>query len=459
MFNQYIMRMKKLLLVACGFALFTLRAIPVWAQAPAYTADVYIAPFSVESGDGMFGTIFGVSSNGEYAVGTDDYTESGGFMWKKETGEFVMIDLADYLNDVSDDGTVVGSFYIEVDGMETSVPGYYKDGQWTALPLLSNRIYSSNMNGMAVAISADGRYIAGWVASPEGFIYVPIVWENGVIKDTFDNLNVMGQGWVVKGMSDDGSIVTGLAEWESGARSSAVIIDGEEIRLTCLSDPLDTADEDVWIDAEGHAKVSANGKYFAGYCAESANGTGLQGWYWNPVVSDDTKGLVFLDANSMCLCVDNQGVIYGCDGLFGAACQYKDGVKSDLADLYDLHFEEDVMLSAVQDCSDDGRVLGGLAVAYKNGEMAYFPYVIVLRENGEGAVNSTKEKINTVMMRGNTLYVGGQYQAVRVYDTSGFCIANENSGSGTIALSAVPKGVYLVKVINGDIVNTFKVVR
>lgn len=452
------MRMKNLLLAVCGFILFVFAVPHVSAQEPAYKADVYIAPYSVETGDGMFGTIFGVSSNGEYAVGTDDIYYTGCFLWTKQTREFTSIDGAEYVNDVANDGTCVGAFYKEtLDGDVTSVPGYYKDGKWTELPLPSDKLYAGNMNGMAVAISADGKYIAGYVPAPEGFMFIPIVWENGAIKDTFANVKVLGQGWCVKGMSDDGRIVAGYAEWGSGARSSAVIIDGQEIRLTCTEDPVELELEG-WIDAEGHAKVSANGKHCAGYYADSANGTGLKGWCWNPVVSNDTKELLFLADNTMCLCVDNNGIAYGCDSPFGAACSFKDGVATNLATLYNID-SGDAILSAVQDCSDDGKVLGGLAVVYKDGAMTYFPYVIVLSENGDGAVADVVKEKNTAVIRGNDLHIGGSYQAVYVYNASGLCVASDNTGRGVVPMGNMPAGVYLVKIIGGDGGSTFKVVK
>jgi hypothetical protein len=166
-------------------------------------------------------------------------------------------------------------------------------------------------------------------------------------------------GWVTKDMSDDGSIITGFYEWGSGARSSAVLINGEVKRLTCLQDPLELpeGEEDIYMDAEGQARVSANGKYFAGYYAASANGIDMQGWVWNP----EQESVTFIGENTVLVCVDNNGVAYGSATLMGPAMKYVDGKCKLLSDEY--KWDSPYTLSTIFATSDDGGVLGGISMA------------------------------------------------------------------------------------------------
>lgn len=451
--------MKKLLLTLCACA--TLGT--VLAQ-DLKNATLYVPELDIESESLMIGTIYGVSSNGEYAVGYDDFLGTCSYMWSRSTGEFELIDLAAIVCDVSNEGVVVGSYWIEIPGTDGYVgakPGYYKDGEWHSLPSRTPDAFlvegDMNPNGWAGAISADGKYIAGHVPDPDAYKFAPILWkwddaaQDYVIENQFDEIleeiDVLECpfGWVTKGMSDDGSVITGFYEWGSGARSAAVMIDGKAKRLTCLQDPMEQ-EEGEWLDAEGWAQVSANGEHFAGYYAASANGTGMAGWVWNPSQEEVT----FIDDYTVLVSVDNNGVAYGSDSPMGAAMKYENGECKLIANEY--QWDAPYSLSTIFATSDDGGVLGGMCMA----QLEYFgvmqvPAILILNET-EGVANIQAQD-NNVVMYGGVAFISGAYNKAQVYNVQGVVVAEATEGN--IDLNNVPAGVYIVNVDG----KSFKVVK
>lgn len=458
--------MKKFLLSLCACAIIG----AVFAQ-DLKKATLYVPEFDASTMDGVYGTIFGVSANGEYAVGYDDFLKDGecSFMWTRSTGKFEIIPLASQLYDVSNDGVAVGDYWIEIPGRNGAAgtkPGYYKDGEWHSLPtnrsdaMLDEGIY--DMNGWAAAISADGKYIAGII--PDEFLYkfFPVLWkwddelQDYVIENRFEEIieaiDTMDPpyGWIVKGMSDDGTILTGFSEWSSGARSSAVIINGVEKRLTCLRDPLEVAQEtgeDLYMDAEGWAQVSANGQYFAGHYAESANLTGLSGWTWTP----DQESVTFTDPYSVLCCVDNNGVAYGSTSHIGAAAQCVNGEMTALSSIYAWEDVPGSSLSTIFAASNDGGVLGGIAIV--NFSMGAIQTPAVLVVDGTDGVNTVKGDANEVYMAAGWAFINGNYNNARVYNVQGVLVAEATEGN--IDLNQVPAGVYIINVDG----KSFKVVK
>lgn len=458
--------MKKLLLSVCACTV----VCAVSAQ-DLTKATLYVPAFDAAAMEGVFGTIYGVSANGEYAVGYDDFLKDGecSFMWTRSTGEFEMIPLASQLYDVSNDGVAVGDYWIEIPGTDGKVatkPGYYKDGEWHSLPtnrtdaMLDEGLY--DMNGWASAISADGKYIAGHIPDEYLYKFFPVLWkwddelQEYVIENDFEEIveaiDVMDPpyGWIVKGMSDDGTILTGFSEWSSGARSSAVLINGVETRLTCLRDPMEIAEEtgeDLYMDAEGWAQVSANGKYFAGYYAESANMAGLCGWTWTA----DQEAVVFTDPYTVLTCVDNNGVAYGSTSPMGAAAMCKDGEMKALSSVYAWEDVAGSSLSTIFAASNDGGVLGGMAIV--NFSMGAIQTPAVLVTNGTEGVNTVKNNDNSVYVAAGWAFINGDYNQARVFNMQGVLVAEATEGN--IDLNQLPAGVYVVNVDG----KSFKVVK
>lgn len=459
--------MKKLLLTICACAI-----IGTGIAQDLKKATLYVPGFDATTMDGMYGTIYGVSANGEYAAGYDDFIGSCCFIWKRSTGEFEVVDLGSMIMDASNDGTFVGNYWVEIpgsDGLTASRPGYYKDGVWKPLPILraeamltSGTGEADDMNGCAISISADAKFIGGYITDEYIYKLYPALWQWNEETQSYDLIDTFESvqesidkldcpyGWVVKGMSDDGTIITGFSEWGSGARSSAVIINGVEKRLTCLQDPLEAYLEtgiDQHLDAEGYAQVSANGQYFAGYYAASANLTDLCGWSWTA----DQESVTFLDPYSVTTCVDNNGIIYGSDGPMGQAALYNNGKKTLLSSLYTWNEPAGANLSTIFATSNDGGVLGGIAMVGFSMGSIQIPAVLVT--DGTEGVNTVKGETNSVVMAGGWAFINGEYNNARVYNIQGVLVAEATEGN--IDLNNVPAGIYVVNV-DGQ---SFKVVK
>ena len=461
--------MKKLLLSFCACLMMGSAVAQDLQQ-----ATLYIAEFESLTGEGIFGTIYGVSENGEYAAGYDDFLGSCAFIWTRSTGEFKEVELASMLMDVSNDGTFVGNYWVEIPGQDGAVasrPGYYKNGEWKSLPILRAESMltpgvgdADDMNGCATAISGDAQFIGGYIT--DEFIYkiYPALWQWNEETQAYDLINTFENiqesidvldcpyGWVVKGMSDDGTILTGFSEWGSGARSAAVIINGEEKRLTCLRDPMavyEETGEDQYLDAEGFAQVSANGKYFAGFYAASANMTDLSGWTW----TSDQESVVFTAPYTVLACVDDNGVAYGSSSLMGSAAKYENGVMTDLSEIYTWDKTDGAYMSTIFATSGDGGVLGGIAVASFQAFGASLQIPAVLVTNGTEGVNTIEVNNNNVYVNNGTAYISGEYNKATVYNVQGVVVAEAYEGN--IDLNNLPAGVYIVTV-DGD---SYKVVR
>lgn len=453
--------MKKFLLTLCAGAIIGTS----FAQ-DLKEAKLYVPEFDAQDMEGVYGTIYGVSANGEYAVGYDDFVGSCAFMWSRSTCKFEIIDLGSMLMDVANDGTAVGNYFVEIPGNENGAfaarPGYYKDGVWTPLPILRDETLlteatgeSDDMNGCAMAISADKKFIAGYITDSYVYKLYPALWQWNEETQEYDLVNTFENiqesidvldcpyGWVVKDMSDDGSIITGYSEWGSGARSAAVIIGGEEKRLTCLKDPLEIykeTGEDLWLDAEGLATVSDNGQYFAGYYAASANQTGLAGFTW----TQDQEAVAFIDEGQIVTTVDNNGVAYGSMSLMGAASMYKDGVMTALRDIYAWETPPGAQFSTIFANSTQGEVLGGIAMVGFSMGSIQVPAVLVTNPKETDAVETVKGNNNKVYIASGWAFIDGEYNTARVYNVQGALVAEATEGN--IDMNNLPAGVYVISI-------------
>jgi len=104
-------------------------------------------------------TIFGISDNGEWAVGVQGsaYSELYTFRWNLVTNEIEVSGVPSMCGtSIADDGTYCGGFnYTDETGRITIKPGYY-DGTWHLLPVPEGNVTDA-LDG---AISADGRHMA-----------------------------------------------------------------------------------------------------------------------------------------------------------------------------------------------------------------------------------------------------------------------------------------------------------
>ena len=219
------------------------------------------------------GDVAGISSNGMYAVVSDEGTGVA-YLWSLETGVFTNISdkttdpdapleqqvLGTAAYGVADDGTVVGCITY-ADGV--SHPAIYKDGEWTLLPMSE---HAMNTNS-TIGISADGKYIGGYQfyadqSSDIGGRYRPCLWtlqEDGTYSlNSYENLDMLDhQGFFPRCMSFDGKVMGGTL-YVGIDSTMAAYIDFETGQMHY--DHTVTIKEEPWI---------FRGKY---YCGVDENG-------------------------------------------------------------------------------------------------------------------------------------------------------------------------------------------
>lgn len=289
---------------------------------PETTVRIYLMPEDLLN-EIFDGQISGVSSNGAYAVGhNSDYDK--GFIWTKATGQYALItgstddDCAAYA--VSDDGTVVGTFK---DSNKKMVPGYWKNGTWTALPMLDGVGFYTD-NGAAVTVSPDGGTITGYInmmsyrdeVGKEVTVSRPVVWVNGVIQDNLSgdalpDANLQQSGYWVWGASDDGSVIGGVADFTTGTRSPAVWVNGTMTRLYGKEDIDPTVSQDFF---DGMVSgVSRNGRYAVGYFSQAGDYSDA----FSFVYDTQSGTLEEITEWSVLSAVLDDGTVFGMDMQFG----------------------------------------------------------------------------------------------------------------------------------------------
>lgn len=441
------------------FALFSaVCACPTLAQEK-YEVSVY-------ADSDIPGIVYGVSDNGDYAVGNDNgVLANNAFMWQRSTGKFTDIfgvdptgaeqNPAAQLYAVSNDGTAVGCFYdgnnALSDGTVPLRPGVYKDGVWTALPGFDGvELTGGDGNGCAMTISADGTIIGGQVPVQAGKC-VPVLWKNGKLE-RIDNIEYLGQGAYVEDMTDDGSILCGMAEWDDGSRSPAIWKDGKMVRLIGTEPAVDAPEKwEYFYDGRATA-ISRDGSCVGGTFDD---GNSAYGFYWNiPETFDQEHAGSEVRLDQMVTYVYNDNkTLMTTPSAYGPASVYTDGGYKTLEEYYD--FTSDYTFCDMFDASADEKVIGGTFIITSTMGSINAPVVITMTP--ASGVEDTYNTPLSVSKLGSTLIVNGQYTEVAVYDTTGRCVLKDNSGNNTVSLETLGNGVYVAKVTNGTDTETLKI--
>lgn len=425
-------------------------------------------PFEYEDEDATpLGVFYNVSPSGQYAVGCDDAQMNclESYLWTLDNpGELTILNVGPVrisAIDVSDLGTIVGSFEDRGDDLDTKAVAYpaYRtaDGEWVTLPVPDEySTYQGMYNSFAEearAITPDDKYIAGNLHLIVGYnstwgwdiVYpTPILWEltdeGYAIKDVYLNLGDAGKSYlysdgelvvqesamnyksfIVYDISRDGTTICGANTAASGGQNPAIIKDGVLIQLFDCGEYGVT---DV-VNFNGGVcnKIDANGNVYGYYVDENAA------------------------VNYFVYTADGSLVYYDEWYITGTA----DG---------DFVTQSNEYISYVQDASDDGIVVvGGGVTVLSHGASVNYPIAMVY-DNGTGIDRLTMIKNATGISyeRGGNLYVNGLYSTAEIFSASGTKIASGTQGR-SFDTSAMPAGTYIVRVTTDKGVNTYKFVR
>ncbi|HJD53204.1 MAG TPA: T9SS type A sorting domain-containing protein [Candidatus Avibacteroides avistercoris] len=415
------------------------------------------------------GIVQGVSGNGEWAAGCDEGVMAyNAFIWHVGQEKFTdvfgldesgnMVNGASaYLYGIADDGTAVGAFQngpaVEEGRTPPIVPGVYKDGQWTALPLLIEP-FPGDVNGYATGISPDGRiicgHVAGSVASSE-FLgdtlttagpKVPVLWIDGEIHRV-DTITYAGYGAWVEDMSDDGSVLCGYADFEDGSRSPAVFKDGHCIRLIGTTSAME--DPDKWQEFyEGRMYcLNSEGTIAGGYFAQTAGA--VDGIVWDipaTITSDAVEDDEVEHVSGIPTAIDGDGAIFVGGAMGGSSSVFVDGASQSLS-TYLGYSGAPHTPSAIMGISDDMDTYGTSFIYSTQMGPIQCPMIITFKENTSG-LSDTAANV-TLSYADNVVTIGGNHGNVTVWSVNGTLAMQGDASTETLSLNSLPKGIYLVK--------------
>lgn len=415
-------------------------------------------------------TAFGTSASGEYVVGYGTDFVQGSFIWQRSTGQFTQLKGC-YQNEcyaygVSDNGIVVGTFATDNDGevepgtVPYIIPGYWKDGTWTALELPVEMV-RGDVNGNAAAISPDGRIIVGSIRDTYQQHYYdvstgnmnavkevtkirPAVWIDGKLQP-WENLpfgETVGQGMWADYMSDDAGVLGGVAEHDSGSRSPTIWVNGEMRRLY--------GKEDIDINVDLY--------FYAGYVYGISREGKLVCGTWCPYGDDGyspTVGFIYdvekdaieeLEGWGQCTTVLDNGTVFGNTGYLGESLIRIDGFNGKLSDYVKEVTGAEApsnLPCTIISASRDGNVFSGYYVYYSDMGPMMMPSIVVMEDDLSG-INGVSAQQNIDIKNGVASAPGAEKMSI--YDATGRLVA-ENAGS-ELQLGAL-KGVVVVKAYYG----------
>ena len=444
------------------------------ATCPAQEEDM-VATFYYD--EEIPGIVWGVSDNGQWAVGYDDQLTYAAFIWNKDEQRFVDVfgldengEMAEgyeaALYDVADDGTAVGVYEDAAKGGKW--PGLYKDGAWTPLPTLVD-IKSS---AYPMVISPDGSLIGG-MASAEiinsdvlpgqtiviGGPKVPVLWRNGEIE-RYDDAEYVGQGCWINDMIADGTMLCGYAEWDDGSRSPAVWKDGTMVRLVGTEPAISNPDK--WPEFyEGQMYAfSTDASKVAGYFSEGMAGR-TYGIVWDipEVFSQENAGEV-AETNTLLAAGGKDGKFFGGGMSGGSGTVYDSGNVYSFLSYYGI--TDNPRTPAAINATSADETLFGTSLIYSAGSMGSVqcPMVVCFEEaDDDVSINEGKAiQEATIGYANNTVSVAGGYQELSVYNLNGQCLMQEDAAKGNMNLTTLGSGVYLVKVKGDNYTKVRKVI-
>lgn len=427
------------------------------------------------------GAIFNkVSNNGKYVAGYASSDLGGsnvGFVYLTENDSMICLnpEWEDNIEqshlvkatamDVSDAGIVVGQYAF--DDMQVR-PAFYNiaTGLWTELERPANVVGKitepGSLYGEATSISADGKYIGGYVIaqmdnstrSKQVRRNVACVW----VRTNDDELNptyelhkpidevhtkIMTQGDWAWHMSDNGQWLGGNSSANSGCFNVAIwennYTDTLERNVLIGKADWDRSEDDNGdgkIDDEDGADagqyfwngivscISPSGEWIVGY--HTFNGTG-----YNDVEISTPVGFRYNTKTE----VLEDTLFAGCPTVV-----FDDG---------EMMFTNTNILSS----SNDKKVQCGTSVIAVDGLGQLNIPMLLFPE--ETAIENVKDLNVNLFVNNSTLYVEGEYTSIEVYSVLGALVGTYNTNE--INVANMNKGVYVVRIINGNQATTKKI--
>lgn len=420
--------------------------------------------------DDIYGLLTGISSNGQWAVVSDDDDNIAYFWQLGDPDEFEFIADDALLYEVADNGIAVGALFNE--GKYRAAIYNYDTNEWMQLPdhpAVLNEQY-------ARCITPDGRVIAGYefdyaAVSELGGRYYPVVWvlneeteEYDII--TFNDLLLPDhQGFITECMTPDGKYLGGRLYCAFAAEIPAMIdVEKHEItfwnELEIRIEPFEYKGEIIgefeekYIDGfHDTSSVDTFSGEFIG-CDRLGNFYGHRTVVYNVSEDGQTGDLVHYACVYNYLSgewTDVKGVSAFSVGYNDAKTIFATGAKMvvmtdddkpDIESIYDgLGFKCSDDLSGITNGSADGKVLGGIYPILNpaTNEPQYHPFMILL-DNPLSGISEIAINHNSDVM---ILVAKGQIEvanakSVAVYDLKGRLVSASPS-------SRVNAGVYVVK--------------
>lgn len=408
----------------------------------------------------LSGLFYSVSENGKYAVGNDQGSMNYiTYIWSAETGKLDVYTSKNhtYFYDVANDGTCVGSFPLEGAGENGHQPGYFKNGEWHALPQHYTVAGTSSDSNKAFDISPDGKYIGGvqfcehadggnikaypclWVK--EGEEYVLHMYNDMELPDHL--------GFYPNRMSDDGRYIIGKMYSDAGSFLLAYVKDGELRHFY----EFETRMEE-WVDGNLYPEYYVNGVHDDGELSMAEfrdidNQGNMIGYYTHIEEGESTYSCAIIfnenenDGNiqeldyQMGTVIANKDQYFVATGAQGYNTAYyvENGEQFSLQDAFLL----DSSCSFINDISGDGKVMVGAGIESFEGGAYNVPVLIQLDEAFVSAETLVNDNIRITAGNGAINVIGANN--VAIYSINGSLISNKANAN-------VPAGIYIVKADN-----------
>lgn len=239
--------------------------------------------------------------------------------------------------------------------------------------------------------------------------------------------------WSFYGSSQDGTVISVVADHPSGSRSPGVVINGELTRIYGKEDIDVNLDDQYFYDGVS-ASVSPNGKYIPGYWDPTGSGYSLQAF----VYDTETETLEEVEGWGAATAVLDDGTLFGFSSYMGSA-MYRTADKSfngTLSDYLNLFYDgyNGNLPQTILSVSGDGKTIGGwYSIADAIGALMV-PSIVVLNGEPNGEANHIANQYQdqrTIIVLGDEV-IAPMAHKVELYNTQGTILSSNNNDRITL---------------------------